>query len=90
MDTLLLGLALFLLLNVAAGLVRVVRGPHRTDRVLAAQLFGTNGVAALLVLSSALHDGGLRDGALVFAVLATVTTAVYVGNRRPHAHEEPH
>jgi multicomponent Na+:H+ antiporter subunit F len=40
-----LALAFFLLLNIAAGWLRIVRGPTRVDRMLAAQLFGTTGVA---------------------------------------------
>ena len=44
-----LALAFFLLLNIAAGLLRIVRGPTRVDRMLAAQLFGTTGVAVLLL-----------------------------------------
>jgi multicomponent Na+:H+ antiporter subunit F len=80
MGPLLLALAGFLLLNIAVGLYRVVKGPLRTDRVLAAQLLGTAGVATLLVLASAAGDAGLRDGALVFALLSTVTTAAFVGH----------
>jgi multicomponent Na+:H+ antiporter subunit F len=70
--------AIFLLLNVAAGLVRVARGPSEADRMLAAQLFGTAGVAILLVLADALDTPGLRDVALVFALLAVVVTVAFV------------
>jgi hypothetical protein len=48
-------LALFLLLNVVAGLVRIARGPTPADRIVAAQLFGTTGVAILLLLAQALE-----------------------------------
>ena len=70
--------ALFLLLNLAGGLVRILRGPTRADRMLAAQLFGTTGVAILLVLSGVSELSGLRDVALVFALLAPVNAIVFV------------
>lgn len=73
-----LGLAFFLLLNLAAGLVRVLRGPTRADRMLAAQLFGTTSVAILLLLALALNSPALQDVALVFALLAAVTTVAFV------------
>lgn len=78
MDQLHLALALFLIVNVAAGLVRIVRGPTAADRMLAAQLFGTSGVAALLLLAEAQAMPALRDVALVFAALAVLSTAAFV------------
>lgn len=73
-----LALALFLLLNVVAGLVRLIRGPASADRMMAAQLFGTTGVAVLLVLAQALDAPDLRNGALVFALLAVLATVAFV------------
>jgi hypothetical protein len=46
--------------------------------MLAAQLFGTTGVAILLVLSGVSELRGLRDVALVFALLAPVNAIVFV------------
>lgn len=78
MDRFYVGLAVFLLLNLLGGLVRILRGPTRGDRMLAAQLFGTTGVAILLVFAEAAGRPALRDVALVFALLAVVNTAVFV------------
>lgn len=78
MQTLQLALALFLLLNLAAGMWRVVRGPGPTDRMLAGQLFGTVAVAVLLLLGQASGSGALRDAALVFALLAAVSAVAFV------------
>lgn len=77
LDSLYLGLALFLGLNLVGGLARVVRGPSPSDRMLAAQLLGTKGVAILLLLAAA-GDDALEDVALVFAVLAVVNTVVFI------------
>jgi multicomponent Na+:H+ antiporter subunit F len=74
----LLLLAAFLALNVAAGLVRVARGPSPADRMLVAQLFGTTGVAILLVLAEAMEAPELRTVALVFALLAVVISVAFV------------
>ncbi|WP_258868892.1 hypothetical protein [Alkalilimnicola ehrlichii] len=46
-----LGVAFFLLLNVALGLRRIARGPTAADRMLSAQLFGTTGIAMILCLA---------------------------------------
>lgn len=78
MNTFLVGVAFFLLLNVAAGLWRVVLGPTPADRMLAAQLFGTTGVAVMLLLAEATAAPGLRDVALVFALLAVVVAVAFV------------
>jgi len=71
-------LALFLLMNLVVGLARVWRGPTPADRMLAAQLFGTTGVAVLLLLAEASSVPALRDVALVLALLATMATVVFV------------
>jgi multicomponent Na+:H+ antiporter subunit F len=73
-----IALALFLLLNVVAGLLRVWWGPTPADRMLAAQLFGSTGVAILLLLAQGLNRPALRDVALVLALLAAVATVVFV------------
>lgn len=71
-------LALILLLNVAAGMVRVIRGPRAADRMQAALLFGTTGVAMLLVLAQAMALPALRDVALAMALLASVVTVAFL------------
>lgn len=73
-----LGVCAFLLLNIFAGLVRVLRGPTPADRMLSAQLFGTTGVAILLLLAEALSAPALRDVALVLALLSAVAVAAFV------------
>lgn len=78
MDELRALLALFLVLNVLAGLVRVLRGPSFADRMLVAQLFGTTGVAVLLLLSAEPGAGALRDVALIFSLLASITVVAFV------------
>jgi multicomponent Na+:H+ antiporter subunit F len=78
MSLLLLGVATFLLFNLAAGLWRVMRGPTSADRMLAAQLFGTTAVAILLLLADAMGEPALRDIALVFALLAAVAAVAFV------------
>jgi multicomponent Na+:H+ antiporter subunit F len=78
MTTFYQALALFLLITLLGGLIRILRGPTRSDRMLAAQLFGTTGVAILLVLSAATESSSLRDAALVFVILAAVNSVVFV------------
>ncbi len=83
MSTLYLALALFLLMNLGAGIWRVLRGPTTADCMLAAQLFGTTAVAILLVLAQIDANTALRDVALVFALLAAVTAVAFVQRAWP-------
>lgn len=75
--------ALFLLLNLAAGMWRVMRGPSIADSMLAAQLFGTTAVAVLLLLAQASPQPALRDVALVFSLLSAVTAVAFVRRAWP-------
>ena len=73
-----LWIALFLLLSLFLGLIRVMRGPTPADRMLTAQLFGTGGVALLLILAKAMQLPSLVDVALVYALLTAITMVVFV------------
>jgi len=64
--------ALFLMLNIALGLIRILRGPTRADRLLAVQLFGTTGTAILILFSLDLEDEAYKNMALIFALLAGI------------------
>lgn len=77
-DSVFLGFAVALLGTIVIGLIRVERGPSPADRMLAAQLFGTAGVAMLLLLSEGLDVPALRDVGLVFALLAAMTAVAFV------------
>lgn len=70
--------SLVLLLAIAAGLFRILHGPTAADRMMAAQLFGTCGVAILLLLATGLNTPVLLDIALVFALLAPLATITFV------------
>lgn len=77
-------LASLLLLTILAGLWRVLRGPSRADRLVAAQLLGTAGTALLLLLAEGQAQPALRDAALVLALLAAVLSAAFVQYLRRH------
>jgi multicomponent Na+:H+ antiporter subunit F len=66
------------LVTVAGGLVRLLRGPGDADRMMAAQLVGTGGVAVLLLLAVAGTTGALVDVALVLALLAAIASVAFV------------
>jgi multicomponent Na+:H+ antiporter subunit F len=71
-------IALFLVLTVLVGMLRVARGPTFADRMLAALLFGTTGVAVLLLLAADEGYGALRDVALLFSLLASISVVAFV------------
>lgn len=82
------GAALFLLLMVVAGLVRIIGGPTVADRMMGAQLLGTCGLAILLVLARGMNLPELTDIALAFSLLATLATMTFV--RRTWYEEDDH
>lgn len=91
MNDLPLVLALFLLANLLVALVRVARGPTPADRLLAALLFGSTGVAILLLLAIATARPALVDVALVFALLAAISGAAFAQRAwRADTGEAPH
>lgn len=64
--------ALFLMINIVAGMIRVLRGPTTADRLLAVQLFGTTGTAILILFSLQTGNKAFQDLALIFALLAGI------------------
>jgi multicomponent Na+:H+ antiporter subunit F len=68
----------FVLAMAALGLVRVLRGPAAADRMMAAQLLGTGGVAALLLLAVATETPAVEDVALTLALLAAFASVAFV------------
>ena len=70
MDIFFIIVSVFLLLNIVLGLFRVWRGPTVADRLLTTQLFGTTGMALLLVLAGYLEDLTLLNVAITFNVLS--------------------
>ena len=73
--TVVTGLLLSMLL---AGLWRVMRGPTESDRMLATQLFGTAGVALLMLLAVLQQQAALLNAALVLALLVPLTLVAFV------------
>ena len=70
--------AVALLLTIVLGLGHVFRQPGRADSLLAALLFGSTGVALVLVLGKGLGLDRALDIALVFALLAAVLGVAFV------------
>ena len=68
----------FILAMLALGLVRILRGPGDADRMMAAQLIGTEGIAALLLLGAVTGVPAAVDVALTLALLATFASIAFV------------
>ncbi len=69
---------LCILLTVLLGLVRILRGPGDHERLMSVQLLGTGGVAALLLLGSAIDLTGATDLALLLVLLAAFAAVAFV------------
>ncbi len=66
------------LASVAMGLVRVLRGPADVDRMMAAQLLGTGGIAVLLLVGAAVEMPAAIDLASIMALLAAFASIALV------------
>lgn len=73
---------MLLLVTILLGLIRIWRGPKLADRMLTAQLFGTTGIALLLVLSELEGIAALRNAALIVALLAVLSSVAFVSRGR--------
>jgi multicomponent Na+:H+ antiporter subunit F len=60
------------------GLVRILCGPGNADRMAAAQLIGTCGVAILVLLATASKFQPIVDVALLLALLAAFASVAFV------------
>jgi len=78
----LFGAAAFVLLVVAVGMIRILRGPGDAERMMAAQLLGSGGIAALL-LSGSNGASAVTDVALILALLAAFASIMFVKGARP-------
>lgn len=78
LELVLAGVAVLLLVSIGLGMVRVWMGPSLADRMLAAQLFGTAGVALLLVLGELQGLPWMRNAALILSLLAVMSVVAFV------------
>ncbi len=69
--------AAIVLATVGVGLGRILWGPGDADRMMAAQLLGTGGVATLLLLGAATGADGAVDVALTIALLAAFAAVAF-------------
>ena len=83
MTDFLLAAAGFILFTVAIGLIRILGGPSNADRMMAAQLLGTGGIASLLLAASATGVRGVDDVALGLALLAAFASVAFVNSGGP-------
>lgn len=83
MTALLEVLILLLLVTLIAGMWRVVTGPTAADRIAAAQVLGTLGIGILLLTARLTGEPGVRDAALLMALLSLVATMAFVRRLAP-------
>lgn len=64
-------------------LVRAVRGPRVTDRIVAVNMIGTMTIAVIALLAAVLEESYLLDVCLIYAMISflsiVVLTRVYLG-----------
>ena len=88
MTELLIAALAFILAMLALGLLRVLVGPGAADRMMAVQLVGTAGIAALLLIGVVTGDPAVVDVALTLALLATFASIAFVKKGLPELRSE--
>jgi multicomponent Na+:H+ antiporter subunit F len=78
MDSFLFVIAIFIMAMVASSLIIILRRPAEVDRIMAAQLLGTGGVAILLILAVATETSPVVDVALMLALFAAFAAVAVV------------
>lgn len=84
----LLAAACFILVMVALGLLRILRGPDDVDRMMAAQLLASGGIAIVLLLGFATSQSALINVALTLALLAAFAGVAFVKAGSPPAADD--
>lgn len=89
MNLFLLLAGLAILGTVLLGLARIFFGPSDAERLMATQLLGTGGVAALLLLGSGADLAGATDLALAMTLLAAFALIAFIAgwDLRPSRHQ---
>ena len=88
MTAFLVGACAFVLAMVALGLAGVLRRPRNVDRMMAVQLFGTGGIAALLLAGAAVDMDAVVDVALTLSILAAFAAIAFVQAGAATMHED--
>ena len=78
MNELLLAPAGLIFLAVAIGLARILYASNDVEKLMAVQLLGTGGIAALLLIAYATNVPGVEDVALGLALLAAFANIAFV------------
>jgi multicomponent Na+:H+ antiporter subunit F len=78
-----------LLITIALALWRVARGPSRADRMMAAQLVGTSGIAIVLLLAAADRRWVMLDVAIVLSLLAALSVIAFAKSLRRFGYGDP-
>ncbi|HWF78913.1 MAG TPA: monovalent cation/H+ antiporter complex subunit F [Caulobacteraceae bacterium] len=68
----------FILVMLALGLVRILHGPRDADRMMAAQLIGSAGIASTLLLGAVNRSPATIDVAFTLGLLATFASIAFV------------
>jgi multicomponent Na+:H+ antiporter subunit F len=78
MNAFLLAAAGLILAMVALALLRILRGPGDADRLMAAQLLGTGGIAVLLLGGIGTGVPAVVDVGLTLALLAAFAAVAFI------------
>lgn len=67
---------IILAIGMCLALIRAIRGPRFTDRIVAINMIGTMTTAMICILSAYLHQTSLVDVSLVYSLLSFLTVVI--------------
>ena len=83
------GALLLLAVLIGVMLIRSVRGPRITDRILSINMIGTMVIASVAILSVMLKEAYLADVALIYAMVSFVTVLILTVTYLPARTRDP-
>ena len=80
------GALIALIVLIGAMLVRAIKGPRITDRIMSINMIGTLVTAGIVILSQLLQEGFLVDVALIYTMISFVSILILA---RVYVPEDP-
>ena len=87
----LVGALIFIAICLIFSFARSIIGPKIADRIVAINMIGTQVIIIICILSVYLHEGGLVDMAIIYAMFSflavVVFSRVYIGIYNEHLYK---
>ena len=91
-NLLLTGILSVLVLAMLFGLIRAIKGPRRSDRILGINMIGSLSTAAIAVLAVRLDESWLLDVCLIYCMISflavVILAKIHISVKREEEHHD--